>query len=124
MNAKEIAAEAFVSYRHISSYLKHMIDEKLIYICAYRRIMVNQYDVSMAYYKAGNKKSVPKPPPLTAAERAKRIRGEIYKDEDKHNAYLKTRRINRKIKAIKVKPDWTTSWITRTNFTSGQQEPT
>lgn len=107
MCAPDLRKNVFLEYGQMRNYLKYLLEKKLIYICKYKIETHGGRTMQWAYYKAGDKKSKPKPKALTCAEKCRRYR-EIMKTDleriDKNNA-------KRRLKRLKVKTDWTAQWI-------------
>ncbi len=113
MASPEIIELIHLNKSHLHNYIKYLTITKQIYISSWKMTKFGQRTMSWPFYRAGSKKSKPKPPPLTKSEKCKRYRQNIKKDEEK----LDVINAKRRAKRIKIKPDWMTQWITQNSLT-------
>ncbi len=115
MCAMDIREKACIAYSHSVNYLSYLLGKKLIYISSWKLEKHGKRTMHWPYYKAGSKKSKPKPENLSNAEKSKRYREKLKKDVHK----VSIQNAKRRNKRIKVKPDWTAAWIMQSS-SSGQ----
>ena len=107
MTLQEISDSIHMSTRWAREYINHLHELKMIHIAEYRLRTLEVKTVSQPIYCWGNARDEPKPPPLTGAQKAARIRNIIKSDQELHEKTLAKRR------AAKWTPqrDWTAAWI-------------
>lgn len=110
---RQISEQIHVNMPHTSNYIKYLLANKLIYISSWKLELQGERVMSYPYYRSGSKKSKPKPANLSIIEKSKRYREKLKKDEDRKEKI----NLRRKTKRMKIKPDWTTSWIKASNTT-------
>ena len=109
MTISQLSEQIFTCYRSTSAYIKYLKDNNLVYISSYKVLKLNKYNRNVAFYKFGKKRDAAKPPPKTAAEKAKALRKKIFDDPELYSIYTAKRRL----KNIKPKSDWSSNWIPR-----------
>lgn len=110
---EQISNLIHINSNHCKVYLNHLLENKKIYISAWRKKQTLTSFIYVACYKAGCKENVPKPPPTPKAVKYKIYANKRKKDFDRQEAYLLKRRMNYAKKKTKPIQDWTTSWIRR-----------
>lgn len=110
---RQISEQIHVNVPHTSNYINYLMANKLIYISSWKLELQGERVMFYPYYRAGDKKSKPKPKNISIAQKSKRYREKLNKDEERKEKINSRRRTKR----ITVKPDWTTSWIKASNTT-------
>lgn len=113
LSRKEISEQIHVNYRHTKNYIDYLLNTKQIYISLWKFETQDKLTRNFPYYRAGNKKSKPKPSALTVSEKCKRYREKLKKDDDRREKSNFKRRARRRT----IKPDWTSTWIKASNLT-------
>lgn len=113
LSRKEISEQIHVNYSHTKNYIDYLLITKQIYISLWKFETQYKSTRNFPYYRAGNKKSKPKPNALTVSEKCKRYREKLKKDDDRREKSNFKRRVRRRT----IKPDWTSSWIKASNST-------
>lgn len=114
LSRRDLSEQVHLAYRHTKTYIDYLLLTKQIYISVWKLEAQGERTMSWPYYRAGDKKSKPKPDILTVAEKCKRYRKKLKKDDDrKEKANLR-----RRAKRITIKPDWTAAWLMASNSTT------
>lgn len=116
LSRNQIEELAHITHSYARVYIRHLLETKQIYISKWKLETQGNRTMHWPYYSAGDKKSKPKPARLTSAQKCKRYREKIKKDDDRKEKL----NAKRKAKRIIPKPDWTTEWIM--NSLSGQSK--
>ena len=109
----DIAELIHSNYRHAKNYIDYLLAEKKIYISKWCLEHKGDRTMFWPYYQIGDKKSKPKPPNLTQAQKCKRYRKKLSTDEDRLDRIKSKRRNRRQV----IKPDWTAAWMMASNTT-------
>lgn len=118
MSLKQLCDAVFITMQHIRHYVKALKEEKQVYISTWKFELNGNRWMQIAYFKAGNRPDAKKPPPLTNAERCKRH----YKKSRADAENLDKMNLKRRLRRIKPKADWTSSWIKASSTTQANQD--
>lgn len=115
---RQISEQIHVNLRHTKNYIDYLLANKQIYISEWKFELQGERLMNWPYYRAGDKKSKPKPKNLSLSEKGKRYRKKLNKDEDRKEKI----NFKRRAKRLTIKPDWTSTWIKASNSTQTSED--